>query len=374
MTARTLRLLWLLWLLIALAPGAWARSPTPGLPDEGLRAGGSASARGVSPGAPGLTVGAAAGGASDTPASGPHALRAWLMRIHGAASTNNYQGTFIVSSGGKVASARMAHFWEASQQFERIESLDGKARNVFRHNDVVHTLWPASRIAVVEQRDLLNSFPGLLQAGADAISDWYQVQARGQERVAGHEADVLTVAPRDAYRYGYRLWSDTASGLLLRVDVLDERGGVLETSAFSDVVIGVPPQPETVLQPMHRLDSYRVVRPAMRTTRLELEGWTVQPLALGFRHVSCVERPMGRAGASGGSVQQVLQAIYSDGMTYVSLFIEPYDAGRAQQPMLASSGATQTLSMRHGDWWVTVVGDTPEATLRLFARALERKR
>ena len=42
--------------------------------------------------------------------------------------------------------------------------------------------------------------------------------------------------------------------------------------------------------------------------------------------------------------------------------------------MLASLGATLTLSQRQGDWWVTVVGDTPQTTLKSFAAALERKK
>jgi sigma-E factor negative regulatory protein RseB len=238
------------------------------------------------------------------------------MRIHQAASTQNFHGTFIVSGGGNVASARMAHFCEGKDQFERIESLDGKARNVFRHNDLVHTLWPASRVAVVEQRNLLNSFPALLQSGADRISEFYEVQVQGEERVAGHQADVLTVTPRDGYRYGYRLWSDKASGLLLRADVLTDRGDVLETSAFSDVVIGVASQPETVLQPMHRLEGYRVVQPVLRPTRLEVEGWAMQHVAPGFRQVSCVNRELQDVGdVEGGGARRVLQTIYSDGMT-----------------------------------------------------------
>src|SRR5690242_19392316 len=156
-------------------------------------------------------------------------VRGWLMRIHEAASRRNFQGTFVVSGGGNVASARMAHFCEGSNQYERIESLDGKARNVFRHNDVVHTVWPASRIAVVEQRDLLTSFPALLQAGADNVGDWSELRQQDDERVAGHAANVLLVRAKDAHRYGYRLWSDKASGLLLRADVLSARGDVLET-------------------------------------------------------------------------------------------------------------------------------------------------
>ena len=165
-------------------------------------------------------------------------VRAWLLRIHDAASRRNFQGTFIVSGGGGVASARIAHFCEGPNQFERIESLDGRQRKVFRHNDAVLTLWPGSRVAMIEQRGLLNSFPALLQAGDDGIADWYDVRADGVERIAGHEADVMIVKARDASRYGYRLWADRASGLLLRADVVGEHGGVLETSAFSDVAIG----------------------------------------------------------------------------------------------------------------------------------------
>ena len=298
------------------------------------------------------------------------------MRIHEAASKQNYQGTFVVSGGGNVASARIAHYCEGANQYERIESLDGKARNVFRHNDVVHTVWPASRLAVVEQRDQLVSFPALLQAGGDGIAEWYDVQPQSEDRVAGHVARVLMVNPKDAHRYGYRLWSDQGSGLLLRIDVIGERGEVLETSAEAPLEPGWWHAPETVLQPMRKLDAYHVLRPVISATRLEAEGWSMRQIAPGFRQIGCVNRQMENPDdvESTGGAQKVLQAIYADGMTYVSVFIEPYTAKRHARPMAAVSGATQTLSTRQGDWWVTVVGDVPAATLRLFANGLERKK
>ena len=70
----------------------------------------------------------------------------------------------------------------------------------------------------------------------------------------------------------------------------------------------------------------------------------------------------------------MLQAVFSDGLTHVSVFIEPYDAAvhRADPPMAV--GATHTLARRQGDWWITVVGDVPPPTLLMFANALERKK
>ncbi len=322
-----------------------------------------------------LATGAWAQSSADPKAAvPPRDARAWLTRIHEAATRQNFQGTFVVSGGGNVASARMAHFCEGANQFERIESLDGRARNVFRHNEVVHTVWPTSHVVVVEQRDPLNSFPSLLQAGGDSAADWYDVQVQGEDRVAGHEANVLMVRPKDAYRYGYRLWADKGSGLLLRADVIGERGEVLETSAFSDIVIGTRSQSESVLQQMKKLDGYLVLRPVQRPTRLETEGWSMGQLVPGFRQVSCVNRQMDDSGDAEATAQQVLQTIYADGMTYVSVFIEPYKPKHHTRPMLATVGATQTLSMRRGEWWITVVGDVPASTLRVFASGLERKK
>ncbi len=306
----------------------------------------------------------------------PSEVRAWLLRIHDAASRRNFQGTFVVSGGGSVASARIAHFCEGPDQYERIESLDGRQRRVYRHNDVVHTVWPVSHVAMIEQRGMLSSFPALLQAGDDGIADWYEVRPEGSERVAGHEANVLAIRARDGLRYGYRLWADRASGLLLRAEVVGERGDILETSAFSDVVIGIRPQPESVLNAMRRLDGYRVVRPVLTPTRLESEGWTMRQLAPGFRSVGCVSRQIEAAGDVAGETASppVIQSIYSDGLTYVSVFIEPFRSERHAKPMFAAMGATSTLAQRHGDWWVTIVGDTPPATLRIFAAALERRK
>jgi sigma-E factor negative regulatory protein RseB len=313
--------------------------------------------------------------AAATPVA-PSEMRSWLLRIHDAASRRNFQGTFVVSGGGNVASARIAHFCEGPNQYERIESLDGRQRQVYRHNDVVHTVWPASHVTMIEQRSMLSSFPALLQAGDDGIADWYEVRAEGSERVAGHEATVLAIRARDGLRYGYRLWADRASGLLLRAEVVGERGDVLETSAFSEVVIGIRPQPESVLSAMRKVDGNRVVRPVLTPTRLEAEGWTMRQLAPGFRAVSCVSRQIEAPGDAGAesAPPAVIQSIYSDGLTYVSVFIEPYRPTRHSRPMTAAIGATSTLAQRHGDWWVTIVGDTPASTLKMFAAALERRK
>ena len=94
----------------------------------------------------------------------------------------------------------------------------------------------------------------------------------------------------------------------------------------------------------------------------------------GFRQVSCVKRPLEDAEPPSGASADALQTIFSDGLTYVSVFIEPYNSERHTRQILTTIGATQTLMRRQGDWWITVVGDVPAATLKSFAAGLERKK
>jgi sigma-E factor negative regulatory protein RseB len=315
--------------------------------------------------------------ASPTPdAAAQREARSWLLRIQEAPAKRSFQGTFVVTAGGAVTSARIAHYQVGANQYEKIESLDGQSRHVYRHNDLIHTLWPRTRVAMVEQRDKLGTFPTLLQGGDQRVVDQYEVKVVGADRVAGHEAQVIDLVPRDALRFGYQLWAEKDSGLLLRADVLNERGERLESSAFSDVVIGVKPQADQVLQAMKKLDGYRVLRPTLNATELEQEGWVERHPVPGFRKLRCFKRPLD----AGGEVEpaeranQVLQTIYSDGLTYVSVFIEAYNAQRHPRPMLASIGATHTLTLRRDEWWFTVVGDVPPAALRAFAKGIERSR
>ena len=70
-----------------------------------------------------------------------------------------------------------------------------------------------------------------------------------------------------------------------------------------------------------------------------------------------------------------MQAVFSDGLARVSLFIEATDPARQRQALLTHLGATHTLMKpRDSQWWVTVMGDVPAATLKAFADGLGRSK
>jgi sigma-E factor negative regulatory protein RseB len=299
----------------------------------------------------------------------------WLKRIHDAAARQSFRGTFVVSASGMISGSRVVHYCSGPDQYERIESLDGQVRYVLRHNDVVQTMWPKSRVALVEKRGSVTTFPSLLHAGSDnGFTDHYEVRVAGVDRVAGFDTQVLRVQPRDGQRYGYRLWSEQSTGLLLRAEVLGPRDEVLESAAFTELALGVKPHPDSVLRSMKKLDGFRIVRPQIVETRLEDEGWSVRVSVPGFRQISCVKRISHPDAEDGAGSEPMLQSVWSDGLTSVSVFIERFNAVRHTRELQTSIGATQTFMRRLDQWWVTVMGDVPAPTLREFAKGVERVR
>jgi negative regulator of sigma E activity len=167
---------------------------------------------------------AAAAGSSragePAPTAAPTDARGWLSRIHVAANGRNYQGTMVFSTGGVVSSSRVAHFCVGDQVFERIEALDGKQRQVYRHNDLVHTVWPQAGLAVIERRNLQSNLPSATQSVDPRALDQYELRPEGRDRVAGRDAFVFLLQPRDEWRFAQRVWADHDTGLMLRSDVI----------------------------------------------------------------------------------------------------------------------------------------------------------
>ncbi len=313
---------------------------------------------------------------------------ALVRRIQDAAARHSYSGTFVVGAGSQVTSLRVTHVVHANDQIDRIEALDGEQRQVYRHNDRVHVLWPRFHAALVEQRDPGLNLPGQIGAGPGPRLDMYELQAGAADRIAGHEASVIVLRPRDGLRYAQKLWLEAATGLLLRTDILDEQGRVLESAGFSELRWIQRPAAQELLGEMHRLKGYRVERAATVATDLAREGWTLSQPVAGFQVSHVVRHPPGLgASPSGGAMPadhatlpdksafEILQAVFSDGLTTVSLFVEPHDPARQGSAEKASQqGATQLLGLRQGEWWITAVGDVPRATLQAFAHRLERRR
>ncbi len=300
----------------------------------------------------------------------------WLLRMHEAAmKKRSYIGTLVQSSTQNISSARIWHACDGAQQIERVETLTGAPRSTFRHNDKLVTFMPDLKQVRVEKREQIGGFPELLQPGAGSIPEFYAVKVLGGERIAGLDADVVQLMPKDALRFGYRIWTEKKSNLVVKLQTLDANGAVLEQAAFSELQLDAPVKMDKLVQMMGATEGYKVDQPALVKTTAAAEGWALKAAVPGFKPISCYKR--GGAVPSGNVAVQsdrTMQWLFSDGLATVSLFVEDFDKVRHTQEGLVTNGATHTLLKRMNEFWLTAVGEVPVQTLKTFAQSLERKR
>jgi sigma-E factor negative regulatory protein RseB len=305
---------------------------------------------------------------------GAISINEWLVRMHEASmKRRSYVGTLVQSSREGMSSARIWHTCDGVSQMERMESLTGSPRSTIRKDDKLVTFMPDIKLVRMEKREGMgagSTFSELLKPGTYQIPDFYMVKSQGIERIAGLEADVVQLSPRDGLRYGYRLWTERKSALVLKLQTLDASGAVLEQAAFSELQLDAPVKADKLKQMMKPSEGWRVEQADMVKTTAAAEGWMMKTTVPGFKSVSCQKR----GSASPSTSDDTLQWVFSDGLATVSLFIENFDKLRHTQEGMASSGATYSLFRRMHDHFLTAVGEVPPQTLRSFAAALDRKK
>ncbi|HEX5784729.1 MAG TPA: MucB/RseB C-terminal domain-containing protein, partial [Burkholderiaceae bacterium] len=305
------------------------------------------------------------------PAQATHdmSMQQWLERLHEASRRRAYTGTFVVSDGVEIAASKIWHVCDGTQQVERIETLTGTPRITLRRNDEVMTFAPDLRLVRKEKREALRLFPDLLKAPGQHIEALYGARTQGMERVAGFDAVVVDFVPKDGLRYAYRVWSEKKTGLVVKLQTRDAIGQVVEQVAFTELQLDAPVRAEVLARQMENTKDYQVIRPVLRKTTPEAEGWRLKTAVPGFQSMSCQTRSEAESRQA-----PVVQWVFSDGLASVSLFLETFDPQRHTKEGSGSAGATHTLMRRLGDHWVTALGEVPVETLNRFVLALERTR
>jgi len=288
----------------------------------------------------------------------------WLQAIQTAAQRLNYSGTVIYQQGEEVRASRLIHFFDGQVSHERLQPMDGRLREFIRRADEVQCLMPESRRIVIERRAAQDAFPAIATTEPAEILAHYTVRLGAVERVAGFECQVIHIEPKDRLRYGYRLWVDRVSGLLLRAVTLNDRNEVLEQMAFAEIRMGERVD-RSQLKPAWSTEGWSIERTEQPSVDLAQHGWHVTA-PNGFQKLREVMRSLWGATAE----RKAMQAIYTDGLASVSVFIEP----AAQETVVESSqsnGPTSVYARRVADARVTVVGEVPMATVKSLAQSVE---
>ncbi|MGB0713682.1 MAG: MucB/RseB C-terminal domain-containing protein [Gammaproteobacteria bacterium] len=292
-------------------------------------------------------------------------MDARLERMAQVARTLNYSGVLVYSHPGGVQTIGVTHQFRNGREHERLQALNGSAREVIREGERITCILPDSKQVLVRQGGLPGTAAKLAELKLDWLENFYAIKTGGADRVAGRDAEVMDFQARDQFRYGYRLWQDTETGLLVRFDMLDGTGRLVESMMFTELEVMADAPASTTAAAMPASYQWDWTRSEDTDDGKLVPPWLVMDVPPGFRY-----RLSRRHGSEDGTGLD--QFIYSDGLATVSVFVERLtDEGGLNEAI--KLGALNSWARPLDGFRVTAIGEVPVATVRLMAESLERR-
>jgi len=299
--------------------------------------------------------------------------KALIDHMNEALARRNYDGVFVQQIGSRRETWRIIHRMREGRMTERLISTDGSGREFVRNGSEAVWYFPDRKVVLVEERGRASGYiTALYGVGADT-EKYYQLRSSDQPvRVRGFMARLVTVEPRDALRYGYRYWIDEKTSMPVRTQLVAATGEVIAEISFISMSL-----PDKVDEELLKTDvdttGFRWLRRdtpgspnSVRTSFVARED--LLPPGFRVKTFPNMPPPPDRGPRT--------RFIISDGIAWVSVFIE--DASAGQQPGtlrraegLVQMGTTAAYSVATAGHRVTVVGDVPADTVRAIAGAIQ---
>ncbi|MDE1460443.1 MucB/RseB C-terminal domain-containing protein [Spartinivicinus poritis] len=296
----------------------------------------------------------------------------WLTGMTKAFRELNYEGQFIYQHSQGLNSIAITHSVTDGQERERLVFLDGPKREVVRDGNKVVCINADNEVIRFERGDSPLAFGRVLSENPGKLAEHYSLKVAGKGRVAGREAVVVLVQPKDEFRYGYEIWLDEASSLLLKLVLLNRKGEMLERLQFTSLEVGHEiPETKLVASLKGSVKSEKVIVSKAYNKANDKPGdnesWYVNWVPPGFE---LFRRNQQHSPVTKKAVESLM---YTDGLAGFSVFVEakPTNAVSVIKREGAITAFTKVLSFEQGEFLITVVGELPLAAAERIAMSVK---
>ncbi|MFT6086482.1 MAG: sigma-E factor negative regulatory protein RseB [Glaciecola sp.] len=294
----------------------------------------------------------------------PLSAISWLERLARQTSLLNYEISFVLNIPGKDA---QPFLWrhakiDDSTQIEQLSLLNGPGFENIRVNNVVSVFQPGYPPYSMYGSAIDGPMPFALLHEPNQLQMSYQFLLVGRNRISGRSAQQIRITSIDKTRYGYHLWLDEETGMLLKLNMHGLDGKLLQQIQVTQLRID-----DRVAEAFSQLQQdnlprvINVVNPPQRK-----HEWTLAFLPVGMKPVKQDIHQLAITG------QVAEYSLFSDGLVNVSVYIQAA-TGVFQDDVNLNNGANTVHSRTDGKVQVTVVGDIPLVTAQLMAKSIEVK-
>jgi len=289
----------------------------------------------------------------------------WVQKMSVAMRNLDYRGNFVYLHENQLESMRISHYKDENGEKERLISLNGEAREVIRDNQNLTCIWPSSRKVVVDFSRKNTFSPIFIPDDIARLEKFYEMKLLGKDRIAGMSTVVVHINPKDKYRYGIKFWISDENGLMLKSNLINEDGRVVEEVMFTSLKL-FDGDEKLVIDTMPKIDeSFTLVRYHSGDSSKSFaadNSWQLSAAPGGFWRESVLKRQIP------GTDLFVHQMVYTDGLASLSIFIEKKTSDTSSG--MSSMGAVNAYIRIVNNHSVTAIGEVPAITVKHLAEAV----
>ena len=285
--------------------------------------------------------------------------KAWLERLSQSLRQLNFNTSFVVVKNNQAEPYHWLHgVDENSLELEILARLNGPRRDILRKGNTVSYIEPEQEVYSVNASSLTGPIPAIFSSDITELESNYRFISVGRSRVLGRAAQLIRVVPKDNHRFGYWLWLDQHSAMLLKLAIISRKGKLLEQVQFTHLDI-TDSLSENLLQ-LKATELPKAVDVKGHEANLM---WQTSWLPDGFTALKVDRHRM-------HSNKKAVEFMhFSDGLVDISVYVNPSED--KQRPLeYAHDGATIVLNQVNNAIEVSVVGKIPLNTAKKIANGL----
>ncbi|MCE2597323.1 MucB/RseB C-terminal domain-containing protein [Motilimonas cestriensis] len=276
-------------------------------------------------------------------------------------STLNYDLSYIQVYEGIIEPKRLSHGVLDGVEISYLSYLNGPPTEYVQRGKNVSFFEPDIEPYTLATKLLQGTVFQIVNQDLTRLQKSYDFVQAGKSRVAGRPAQVIRMSPKDADRYGYLLWLDRHTSLPLRIDTLDQHGQLVEQMMAISLRLYNEATPWIAELAAVELPAVVKINPSASHDDSQ---WRLDWVPKGFELVSSDRHSLPLTGDT------VDYFMLSDGVSVISVYVEP-DTGNQNTPEpVARKGATNLITINQKGKRITVVGDIPAETGLRIARAI----
>lgn len=287
---------------------------------------------------------------------------ALLQQMQRAYRHYNFELSMVRVRQGNVEPLRFSHAVVGPHEVTHYIYLNGRPSEYLKRDDAITFFEAGADPYTLNGARLPGFWNAILNMKVARVLESYEPVVTGRNRIAGLPVQVVRLAAKDNNKYGFVLWLEQESGLLLRLDLIDNDGDPIEQ--FMGVDLRLHTEAPAWLRKLAQaeLPAPIDVAQAYQEPQMSL-GWAPGWMPVGFRVVSSDRHQLA------GTEQSVDYMMLSDGLVDVSIYLSSPDLPPGQQ--LVRQGGTSLLRMLNDHKVeVTIVGEVPAETARRIADSL----